>query len=79
MSKQRKDSENEVKPVTSKNLSPVSPAESQDILPQEKRFWVVGLETLPDMEIDANSQAEAIKSYNAAMGIISTEHAYRVS
>lgn len=79
MSRPRKDSSFEVKPVTSQNLSPAPLAESQDFLLNEKRIWTVGLETLPDMEIEADSQASAIKAYNAAMGIIATEHAYRVS
>lgn len=79
MARPRKESGTEVKPVTSESLSPAPLAESQTILPNEKRIWTVGLESLPSMEIEAESQAEAIQSYNNAMGIIATEHAYRIS
>jgi len=80
MAKQRKDADSaEVQPVTRESLAPAVPADSQPILPSEKRTWTVGLETLPNMSIEAESQAEAIKAYNELMGIIATEHAYRVS
>jgi len=68
-----------IQPVTSEQLAPAVPAESQTLMASEKRILTIGLESLPNMEIEAESQAEAIKSYNDAMGIIATEHAYRVS
>jgi hypothetical protein len=69
----------EFKPVVSEMLAPALPADTQPILPAEKRIWNVSLESLPPMEIEADSQADAINQYNQFMGIISTEHAYKVS
>lgn len=80
MAKHRKDADSAVvQPVTRDSLAPAVPADSQPILPSEKRNWTVGLETLPDMTIEADSQADAVRAYNEMMGIIATEHAYRVS
>lgn len=71
----------EVKPVVSEMLAPALPAEVQPIPVQAegKKVWTVALESLPQMEIEADSHGEAIQVYNNHMGIISTEHAYRVS
>jgi hypothetical protein len=71
--------EAEFKPVVSEMLAPALPADTQPIVTESKKVWKIGLSHLPDMEIEADSQGEAINAYNASMGITSTEHAYRVS
>jgi hypothetical protein len=79
MSKQ-KFSEFKADPVTTKDLAPGEPETLQKVVVSNgKRSWTVGLESLPDMAIEAESQGEAVKAYNTIMGIIATEHTYRVS
>ena len=70
----------EFKPVVSEMLAPALPAEVQPIPVQSegRKVYNVSLDALPAMEIEADSHGEAISIYNGHMGIISTEHAYKV-
>jgi len=69
----------EFKPVLASGLAPAEPAGTQPFLPAQAKTWTIGLSHLPDMQIEASSQGEAIAIYNATLGIRSTEHTYRVS
>ena len=69
----------EFKPVLTSGLAPAEFADTQPLLPAQAKTWTIGLSHLPDMQIEASSQGEAIATYNATLGIRSTEHTYRVS
>jgi len=81
MSKARKSYE--VEPVKMASLmgglppNVVDPIKAADTT-VERKTRTIGLDSLPDVEIESDSDADAIRQYNALMGINSTINQYRI-
>jgi hypothetical protein len=71
----------EVKPVTTKDTTPVQGGDVQDLHSGDgkSRKWTISLPYCPQAEIEAETQAQAIEAYNTMMGITGTENTYKVS